>query len=201
MKILGITGGVGAGKSTILSYLERQYKARVIQADEVGKQLQQPGEGCYNQIVESFGGEILWPDGSICREKLAAEVFSNEEKLSLLNKIVHPAVKAYIVSEIEKERGRGMVPFFVIEAALLIEDRYDLVCDEIWYIHTDAKVRARRLASSRGYSNEKTKKIMGNQLDESEYRAKCNFVIDNSSDFVENTYEQIDKGLREHGFL
>ncbi len=201
MKILGITGGVGAGKSTILAYLSAQHHARVIQADEVGKLLQEPGQECYRKIVEVFGGDILQEDGCIDRKKLAAAVFADASRLEVLNRIVHPAVKAYIAAELEKEKRKGSVPFCVIEAALLLEDKYDLICDEIWYIHTDAAVRMARLAESRGYSEEKSRQIMKNQLSEEEYRAKCNFVIDNSSDFVENTYEQIDKGLVEHGFL
>ncbi|MDO4321721.1 MAG: dephospho-CoA kinase [Lachnospiraceae bacterium] len=201
MKILGITGGVGAGKSTILAYLEERYRARVIQADEVGKMLQEPGQPCYLRIAQEFGQEILKPAGSIDRKKLAAAVFTDEKKLELLNRIVHPAVKAYIMEELENEKRKGEVPFCVIEAALLLEDRYDLICDEIWYVYTEIPVRMRRLARSRGYSEEKSRQIMENQLKDEEYRAKCQFVIDNSSDFVEHTYEQIDKGLTEHGLL
>ncbi|MFR8548616.1 MAG: dephospho-CoA kinase, partial [Lachnospiraceae bacterium] len=74
-------------------------------------------------------------------------------------------------------------------------------CDEIWYVYADPQVRIERLAKSRGYTLEKSRQIMRNQLTDREYRKKCKFMIDNSSDIVENTYEQIDKGLVEHGFL
>lgn len=201
MKVLGITGGVGAGKSTILDYLEEHYKARVIQADAVGRLLQQPGQECHRRIAEAFGSGILQEDGTLQRSALAEIVFQDEEKLRLLNEIVHPAVKEYIAGEIQREADRGQVPFVVIEAALLLEDHYDVICDEIWYIYTDPAVRTRRLMASRGYSGAKVREIMANQLSEEEYRAGCQFVIDNSSNFVENTYEQIDKGLIEHGFL
>lgn len=201
MKILGITGGVGAGKSTILSYLADRYHARVIQADEVGKLLQEPGQSCYQQIIASFGDGILQEDGAIDRARLAAVVFADEQKLKQLNGIVHPAVKAYIIEETEKEKRKKEVPFCVIEAALLLEDHYDQICDEIWYIYTEVPVRMKRLADSRGYSEEKSRQIMANQLSDEEYREKCQFVIDNSSDFVENTFKQINEGLVEHGFL
>lgn len=201
MKILGVTGGVGAGKSTVLSYLEKRYLARVIQADEVGKLLQEPGQECYHRIVEAFGTEILREDGRIDRNQLASIVFTDAEKLELLNSIVHPAVRSYIIGEIEKEKEKEAVPFCVVEAALLLEDRYDLICDEIWYIYAEESVRIDRLAANRGYSGEKSRQIMQNQLPDRVYRGKCDFVIDNSSNFVENTYEQIDKGLVEHGFL
>ena len=201
MKVLGITGGVGAGKSTILEYLTRAYGARVIQADQVGHHLMEPGQRCYYQIVETFGSGMLKGDQTIDREKLGKLVFADKEKLEKLNGIIHPAVKAYIAEEIEKERKNGKVPFVAVEAALLIEDHYDVICDEIWYIYVDEKTREKRRASSRGYSEEKTKSILRSQLSDKRFRMACQFVVDNSSTIVENTYEQIDRGLVEHGFL
>lgn len=202
MKVLGITGGVGAGKSTVLEYLRERYHVRVILADEVGRVLQQPGQECYEQIVRAFGPGIQEEKaGEIDRQKLSAIVFADSHQLSRLNAIVHPAVKEYIIEEIDKERQQRAVPFVVIEAALLFEDHYDQICDEIWYIHTETEVRMRRLAKSRGYTEEKSCRIMKNQMSEEQYREKCNLVIDNSSEFVENTYEQIDEGLIRHGFL
>lgn len=201
LKVLGITGGVGAGKSTILDYIQKMYHARVIQADLVGHMVQEPGSPCYYRIVETFGTGILNGDRTIARGKLAAAVFDDYEKLQKLNRIVHPAVKEYIIAEIASERERGQVPFVVIEAALLLEDHYDAICDEIWYVYADEKTRTERLMRTRGYSEEKARRIMSNQMKESGYRARCEFVIDNSGNIVENTYDQIDKGLIEHGFL
>lgn len=201
MKILGITGGVGAGKSTILDYIEQKYHARVIQADKVGHLVQEPGQECYERIAEAFGSGILNADRTINRERLGAAVFGDSEALERLNRIVHPAVKKYIVDEIEQERQVGQVPFIVLEAALLLEDHYDEICDEIWYIYADEATRTERLMLTRGYSEEKAQKIMQNQMSDSAFRACCKVVIDNSGNIVDNTYEQIDKGLIEHGFL
>lgn len=201
MKVLGITGGVGAGKSTVLGYLADHYGARVIEADRVAHLLQQPGGDCYDAIVNCFGRGILFPDGRINREILGKIVYADQKQLKVLNRIVHPAVKTYIIEIIAQERKKGAVPFVTIEAALLLEDGYDQICDEIWYIYADEAARTKRLQSSRGYSPEKIRSVMANQRDEEGYRSGCKLVIDNSSDFVENTYEQIDKGLREHGFL
>lgn len=201
MKVLGITGGVGAGKSTVLAYLEEHYGARVIQADEVGHLLQQPGEGCYRRIVELFGPAVLNADGTISRPQLGAIVYADPQKMARLNAIMHPSIRRWIKAEVEAEQKRGRVPFVTIEAALLLEDHYDEICDEIWYIHADDAVRIRRLMESRGYSEKKCRSIMANQKKESDFRAACQLVIDNSSDIVQNTYEQMDKGLREHGFL
>lgn len=201
MKVLGITGGIGTGKSTVLDYIGKMYHARVIQADQAAHLLMEPGQVCYYRIVETFGSGVLRGDQKIDREKLGKMVFSDREKLNKLNQIVHPAVKEYIISEIEKEKKAGDVPFVVIEAALLIDDHYENICDEFWYIYADEDVRKQRLMQYRGYTAEKVRQVMKNQLRESVYRQHCQFVVDNSSNIVENTYEQIDRGLIEHEFL
>ena len=201
MKVLGITGGVGAGKSTVLMYLKEHYGARVIQADQVGHLLKQPHESCYRRIVELFGTTVLNADGTISRPKLGAIVYADPQKMARLNAIMHPSIRRWIKSEVEAEQKRGCVPFVTVEAALLLEDHYDEICDEIWYVHTDDAVRIKRLQESRGYSEEMCHRIMANQKNECDFRAACQLVIDNSSDIVQNTYEQMDKGLREHGFL
>lgn len=201
MKVLGITGQVGAGKSTILAYLEEKYRAKVIQADQVGHLVMEPDTSCYKQICSLFGEQILAADQKIDRKKLGAIVFADQEKLAMLNAIVHPAVKEYIRTAVYLEKQKACVPFVVVEAALLLEEHYDEICDEIWYIYVDEKTREKRLASSRGYSEEKTKSILRSQLSDKRFRMSCQFVVDNSSTIVENTYEQIDRGLVEHGFL
>lgn len=201
MKVLGITGGVGAGKSTVLTYLFEKYHARVIQADQVAHLLEEPGQACYDKIIDLFGREILEESGAIDRRRLGEKVFKEPESLERLNAVVHPAVKEYIIEEIRKEREKGRIPFLVIEAALLLEDHYDEICDEIWYVHTEREVRKKRLMDSRGYTAQKTEEIMKNQLSDELFFEQCQFVVDNSSDFIENTYEQIDRGLVEHGFL
>ncbi|MDO4634170.1 MAG: dephospho-CoA kinase [Eubacteriales bacterium] len=201
IKVLGITGGVGAGKSTVLSYLEEQCHARVLQLDQAAHLLMQPGEECYRRIIEYFGEEILCEDGTIDRKKLGAVVFKDPQKLQVLNQIVHPAVEKYVDAEIKKEQELQRVPFMVLEAALLLDSHYESVCDSIWYIYASEEVRSRRLAASRGYTSEKTKNMMKNQMSEAQFREKCEFAVDNSSDIIENTYRQIDKGLRTYGFL
>ena len=201
MKVLGVTGGVGSGKSTVLNYITRTCQARGIQADLVAHRLMEPGESCYKRIVEYFGRDILNDDDTINRTKLGAVVFTDREKLMRLNSLVHPAVKEYIVAEIAKERTAGKIPLMVIEAALFLEEHYEAFCDKVWYIYTEKDIRCKRLISARGYSKEKVGQIMKNQLPDEEFRKHCHFIVDNSSDIVENTYRQIDKGLVEHGLL
>ena len=194
MKVIGITGGVGAGKSEILKYLKEKYGAIVVEADKVGHLLMEPGGACYYSIVEKFGSSVLNGDQTINRSKLAKIVFADEALLGELNKIIHPRVKSYIVSEIAKERAYHRTKYFVVEAALLLEDHYDVICDELWYIHTDEKVRAARLKETRGYDDEKIASICANQKSPEEFRSGCQVVIDNSGDLAD-TQKQIDEQL------
>ena len=194
MKVIGITGGVGAGKSEILKYLKEKHGAKVIEADKVGHLLMEPGGACYYSIVEKFGSSVLNGDQTINRGKLGKIVFADAALLDALNKIIHPKVKSYIVSEIAKEKAYHRTNLFVVEAALLIEDHYDVICDELWYIHTDAQVRAKRLKETRGYDDEKIAGIMANQKSPEEFSSACQVVIDNSGELA-YTCEQIDRQL------
>ncbi len=194
MKVIGITGGVGAGKSEILKYLKEKHGAIVIEADKVGHTLMEPGGACYYSIVEKFGSSILNGDQTINRGKLGKIVFADKELLDALNQIIHPRVKSHIVSEIAKERAYHRTNYFVVEAALLLEDHYDVICDELWYIDTNADVRSKRLKESRGYDDAKIADIMANQKSPEEFRSACHAVVDNSGDLTD-TYRQIDKLL------
>ncbi len=197
MKIIGITGGIGSGKSRVLSYLEEKYDAVVCQADHVAWDLQKPGEKCYQAIVRYFGTGILNADKTINRKKLGEIVFGNEAQLSVLNAIMHPAVNEEIKSRIERARLYGVNLFF-LEVALLIEEKYNEICDELWYIYTDESVRRVRLKENRNYSDEKIENIIGAQLSEDVYRKLCHRFIDNTGGF-EKTCVQIDDAIKELG--
>ena len=196
MKVIGITGGVGAGKSAILAYLREHANCRIIIADKVAHDLERQGGVCYGQIVALLGEEIVAEDGEIDKSKMAGRIFTDRELLVRINEIVHPAVKEYIVNEIAKEKNAGRLDYLFIEAALLIEDGYSKIVDEMWYIYADVKTRRDRLKASRGYSDEKVDSIMREQLPEEEFHKNCSTVIDNSKT-LESTYGQIDKKLGE----
>lgn len=195
MKFIGITGGVGAGKSEILSYLGKKTGVRVMLADEIAHELMEAGTDCYKCLRQTFNDEDIWnSDGSFNREKLAKVIFSNKLKRDIMNSIVHPAVKEYVIRQQEYEKERGELFLLVLEAALLIEEHYDKICDELWYIYTSEENRRDRLKASRGYSDEKIDNIFKSQLSEEEYRKYCAVVIDNNGS-VEAAFEQIDKAL------
>lgn len=195
MKFIGITGGVGAGKSEILSYLGKKTGVRVMLADEIAHELMEAGTDCYKCLRQTFNDEDIWnSDGSFNREKLAKVIFSNKLKRDIMNSVVHPAVKEYVIRQQEYEKERGKLSLLVLEAALLIEEHYDKICDELWYIYTSEENRRDRLKASRGYSDEKIDNIFKSQLSEEEYRKYCAVVIDNNGS-VEAAFEQIDKAL------
>jgi dephospho-CoA kinase len=104
-------------------------------------------------------------------------------------------VKEYVLEQLDKERQNGRLSWLFLEAALLIEEHYDAICDELWYIYTSEENRSARLLASRGYSDGKIDGIFKSQLSEAEYRTHCRVVIDNNGT-PEQTFEQIDKFLR-----
>ena len=184
MKIIGITGGIGSGKSQVLSYLEEAYGAACCQADQVARRLQQKGTRCYKRIVEHFGSGILDGDGRLDRARLANIVFSNRAQIRILNEIVHPAVKEKLGEIIRREEKKG-TKVFVLEAALFIEENYDALCDEVWYIYADEETRKRRLMASRGYSEEKIQGIFDSQMSSSDFFTYCDRAVDNCNSFQE----------------
>ena len=196
MKTIGITGGVGSGKTEVLTYIKEHYDARIIVADLAAKELEQPGEECYQALVDALGFSILDESGQINKKVLADRIFSDQEILKTVNGIIHPAVKKYILQAIEEERGKGR-QYVIVEAALLIEEGYQDILDEMWYIYAREEVRRQRLRTTRNYSDEKIDAIMGSQLKEEEFRKYCNVVIDNS-DTLTDAYRQIDEKLGEY---
>lgn len=199
MKIIGITGGVGSGKSAVLDILEQDYQSFVVQADLVAHELMLPGNVSYKKIVNFFGEGILNEDRTINRKRLGEIVFSNQEKREILNSFVHPEVKNKIKEWIRDAEKKRIYDFFIIEAALLLEDHYEEICDEIWYIYAKKEIRKERLKKSRGYSEEKIQNMMNSQLPEDVFRSRCNRTIDNSGG-IQDTKEQIKK-IVEYSFI
>lgn len=194
MKFIGITGGVGAGKTTVLAAIEKQFSAKILLADEIAHLLMEPGTNCYDRLRELFGQDDVWQqDGSFDRGKLAGVLFSDAQKRSKLNAIVHPAVKEYVLEQVQLERERGQYEYLFLEAALLIEEGYDQLCDELWYIYTSEENRRARLIAGRGYSDQKIDDIFASQKSEEEFRKYCTREIDNNQDidFVIKQLNQI----------
>ena len=132
--MIGITGGVGAGKSALLQYIKEKYCCKILMADEIAHKVKEPGQACYEEIVSLLSPEILEEDGTIHRGKMAVKIFGSEELLQKVNNLIHPAVKKMILDEITVAKAEGKLDFLFVEAALLIEDGYLDIVDEMWYI-------------------------------------------------------------------
>ena len=179
MHILGITGGIGSGKSEVLHLLSDTPDSCIVEADRLAHQLMMPGRAAYRKIVECFGKEILAQDGTIDRSILGRIVMQSPENLEQLNRIVHPAVKKSIRGRIKRAEGRG-VRLFVIEAALLIQDGYRSICDELWYIFVEREIRIRRLLETRGGTRGKWEAFLANQPEERFFRENTDVTIENN---------------------
>lgn len=194
MKTIGITGGVGAGKSTILSYLKEKYDACVIEADKVGHLVMEPEGKCYQGILSLFGDNVIKEDKTIDRRKISDVVFTNEEMLKRLNAIIHPAVKNWILEKLEEEKQKKR-EICVVEAALFLEEQYSDFCDDVWYVHTDQEIRVQRLMENRGYTREKSLSIIHNQASDVFFEAHTDYKIINNGDLTE-TYRQINERIK-----
>ena len=199
MITIGITGGVGAGKSTVLDFLEQEYQAYVMKADEIGHLVMEPGQSCYKPVIALFGKQIIKNDKTIDRRLVSDVVFSHPDMLEKLNHIIHPAVKEYILRQLDLKKEEGQ-RICVVEAALLLEDHYEEFCDTVWYIHTDSEIRIRRLMESRGYTREKSMSIIASQAPEEFFRAHTDYVVTNNAD-LEETWQQIREGIKKYEAL
>lgn len=189
--VIGLMGGVGCGKSTILGYLEKTYDACIIEADKVAKEIMSPGNEVYEKVAKAFPEVIK--NGYIDRKILADIVFTDEEKLTRLNAITHPGTIKEISNMITKAENN----LIVLESAILIDSGLEKYCDELWFVYCDLESRIKRLMNNRGYSREKCISIINNQPADEAYNACADEYIDNSSS-QEKTLEQIDMILRKN---
>lgn len=192
MKIIGLMGGVGSGKSTVADILEKKHGAHLIITDDIAKKLYEKGEESYQKIVSYFGTGILNKDGDINRKKLSEIVFSDKEKLEKLNSFVHPLVMKRVIEEIEDIKATNehkpkekQVPYIVIETALLIEAGYRGLCDTVWYVAVEEEVRKQRLMNIRGYSEEKINAILKNQMSDKDYSDNCDRILYNNGELYD----------------
>lgn len=192
MKVIGLTGGIGSGKSLVAKILKDKYGAYLLETDRIAKEQMEPGGVSYQEVVAYIGPEILAPDGTIDRAKLAGIIFEDKEKRLKINQITHPKVLAEVQREIEEKRILGTIPYLIIETALMIEARYEFTCDEIWYVYTPEDERRNRLKKERGYSDEKIDSILANQNKDEAFRQAFSKVIENVGD-IKALEEQVDR--------
>lgn len=187
--VLGITGGVGSGKSRILDILKEDYGFCVIQADQVSRELMQPGMECYNAVTAYLGPSVVNEDGSLNRPVMADIIFHDPVRKQRVDELTHPLVWNAVMDKVMTAAQKRVV----IEAAIPSKEFRDK-CGKMWYVYTSKENRIERLQKNRGYTREKSLSIMENQVSDQEFRSYCDAVIDNNNS-LEETKTQIGRLL------
>jgi len=178
MKTIGLTGGIGSGKSTT-SQILADLGAFIIDADKVGHEIYLPGKEAWRQVVAEFGHDILADDRTIDRKKLGAIVFASDEARKKLNSIVHPLMFHDIRRRAIEKRAEGFTKPIVVEAAILIEANWLPLVDEVWVVVAGKSAVIERVAVQRGLSARDTEARIASQLADAERLKHANVVIRN----------------------
>lgn len=187
MYVIGLTGGIGSGKSTVAKLLEDE-GAVVLSADLLGHEVYLPGKPAYREIIETFGPEVVAEDGTIDRKKLGPIVFSDPANLAKLNAITHPRIKEMMRERLAEIAGRG-ARYAVLEAALLFDAGWDDLTDEVWVTVAPARVAAERTSERSGIPVEQVlERIQRAQMESDERVRRSDLVIDTSGT-IEQTVE------------
>lgn len=194
MRVIGITGGIGSGKSIVCEILQNHYKAYLINMDQIAHSLMEPGEISYELIVKHFGSNILEHKGNIDRKKLGELVYGDEEQLKLLNSFTHPYVLSYVKNLIY-EKKLSLEKLICVESALPVEGKLREICDEVWYVKASDSIRRERLKNNRCYSDEKIDSIFSKQITDEQFREIGTEIIANETS-QEELLKQIDNLLK-----
>jgi dephospho-CoA kinase len=177
MRIIGLTGGIGSGKSTVAQYL-KGLGAEVIDLDKVGHEIQKKGSTAYEQLVKAFGQKILAADGEIDRAILGKIVFNNQDALHGLNSIMHPAIDKKVEETAKDCRRRG-IKVLVMEAAAMMENNRTWQADEIWVTVTPEDFAIERIKERPGYDANQARARIHSQMKNEERIIKADVVIYN----------------------
>ena len=186
---IGLTGGIGTGKSLVTSFLQDQ-GANVINADLLGHEAYLPGTVGFEQVVSEFGEEIVGKDGHVDRQKLGPIVFSDPSNMDRLNAIMHPLIKSMIQTQLDDGESKGQL-IAIVEAAVLIEAGWESLFDEIWVVTADEEEIIRRLGSRNGLSREDSQKRINSQMTSIERSAHGDVIINNTGS-VEDLKENVE---------
>lgn len=198
MKVIGLTGGTGSGKSVVSRWLAAKGIV-IIDADQIGHEIIEKGKPAYTELVDTFGTQILDEKGGIVRRTLGEIVFRDAEKLAFLNQCTHKYIIAEMKRQIDAAREGGQARAAVLDAPLLLEAGLDSLCDEVWVVFADSETRLRRIMERDGVSMETAQARIASQKSWEEYRNASDRIIDNSRDiaFVEDQLCRLMKNLEQ----
>jgi dephospho-CoA kinase len=189
MKVIGLTGNIASGKSSVAAILE-ELGAKVIDADEVARLVVEPGKPAWREIINRFGKNILEPDGAINRKKLGEFIFNDQEKRKSLNEITHPRIIG-MIRELVEEYGKQNTPVVIIEAALIVEKGgLGGLIEGLIVVTSDEESQIKRLMERNEFSREEAESRLGAQMPEQEKVKHADYIIDNSGP-IESTREQV----------
>lgn len=180
MKVIGITGGTGAGKSTLSAELEK-CGAEIIDADKISRQITKQDGAAFDEILDCFGKEVLTDNGELNRRKLAEIVFSNPERRKLLESITHK----YVFEEMQRRLDVCKAKIAVLDVPLLFQCNFPIKCDLTVAVIADKEMRIDRIMKRDGISREETEARMKNQLQNEQYRRLADVCFENSGDAEE----------------
>jgi len=183
MKVIGLTGGIGSGKSTVSRFLS-ELGAVVLDADRVGHEAYQPGTETWKEVVAAFGREIVAPDESIDRKKLGAIVYGDPAALERLNGIMHPRMYDMMAARIEEYRRQG-VKVVVLEAAILLEAGWTPLVNEVWVTVASEPTVVQRVRERTDLPEEQIRSRIRSQLSNEERKKQASVVIDNDGSLDE----------------
>ncbi len=184
MKILGVTGGTGCGKTVVCRILKEQ-GGKIIDADKITRRLQEPGEAVYEEIKQHFGEEIILPDGNIDRKKLGAIIFSDKTQRGILNNIVHTRVSTEIKKRIEKYEAQGDVPFVVLDVPIPVEEGFFDTANCIWAVIANNDIRISRIMKRMGITESEAEARVNAQMSNREYEDIADVAIVNEGSVEE----------------
>lgn len=184
MKIIGVTGGIGSGKSTVSGAL-RDLGAAVVDADVLARNVTLKDGKAFNELVDYFGGDIVKQDGELDREKLAAIAFNDKVKLHALNCITHKHIAEKIREAVELLKNAGKCGITVIDAPIPVEKGFIDLADEIWVVAADREERIKRILSRSGYTREEAEKRINSQPRDEEYLGIANEILYNNGSLEE----------------
>lgn len=190
MGVIGLTGGIGSGK-TLISDTLCSLGAEIIDADVITKELYLPGSELLQAIADTFGKEFILADGNLDRRKLRKNVFADEKKIKKLNILVHPAIRKNLTNQLfssQKEHQVLVVP-------LLLETGYNDLCDEIWVVSVKEKCQLERVMLRDNVSEEEALKVIRSQMPLAEKLKFADRVIDNNGS-VKATVKQTKKAFK-----
>lgn len=178
MKLIGLTGGIGSGKSTVAQLLVR-HGWELVDADQIARDIVEPGQPALTELAQAFGEDILQEDGSLDRGLLASRAFSSREKTAVLNSITHPRINEETQARFDAAR-RGGADFVVYDMPLLVDKGLHKDMDATIVVDVDAEERVRRLVAYRGLDEEDARRRIAAQIPDDVRRAAADFIIDNN---------------------